>query len=154
MFFGHYILNQIVPDCSLTQIILILFKSVTTHIHLSIISSNYTGFISHYFWLTCFSLWVTKVAAVFYTPGSCRYLPIICWQTLLDLHISVPHQAVTKAKLGYDPLEVNPEDMVRFAMEQPQVHEIESFDLLTMCYCTNKDPSKWSKIYLCCSRTA
>jgi DNA polymerase epsilon subunit 1 len=29
-------------------------------------------------------------------------------------------QAVTKAKLGYDPLEVNPEDMVRFAMEQPQ----------------------------------
>ena len=30
-------------------------------------------------------------------------------------------QAVTKAKLGYDPLEVNPEDMVCFAMEQPQV---------------------------------
>jgi hypothetical protein len=30
-------------------------------------------------------------------------------------------QAVTKAKLGYNPLEVNPEDMVRFAMEQPQV---------------------------------
>jgi DNA polymerase epsilon subunit 1 len=30
-------------------------------------------------------------------------------------------KAVTKAKLGYDPLEVNPEDMVRFAMEQPQV---------------------------------
>ncbi|PWZ04675.1 DNA polymerase epsilon catalytic subunit B [Zea mays] len=29
-------------------------------------------------------------------------------------------EAVTKAKLGYDPLEVNPEDMVRFAMEQPQ----------------------------------
>jgi len=30
-------------------------------------------------------------------------------------------QAVTKVKLGYDPLEVNPEDMVRFAMEKPQV---------------------------------
>ncbi|KAH7671411.1 DNA polymerase epsilon subunit 1 protein [Dioscorea alata] len=30
-------------------------------------------------------------------------------------------KAVTKAKLGYDPLEVNPEDMVRFAMEQPQI---------------------------------
>ncbi|KAG9158142.1 hypothetical protein Leryth_000281, partial [Lithospermum erythrorhizon] len=30
-------------------------------------------------------------------------------------------KAVTKAKLGYDPLEVNPEDMVRFAMERPQV---------------------------------
>ncbi|ESQ36065.1 hypothetical protein EUTSA_v10006524mg [Eutrema salsugineum] len=29
-------------------------------------------------------------------------------------------KAVTKAKLGYDPLEVNPEDMVLFAMEKPQ----------------------------------
>ncbi|KAL5974610.1 DNA polymerase epsilon catalytic subunit A [Asimina triloba] len=29
-------------------------------------------------------------------------------------------KAVTKAKLGYDPIEVNPEDMVRLAMEQPQ----------------------------------
>lgn len=33
-------------------------------------------------------------------------------------------QAVTKAKLGYDPLEVNPEDMVRFAKERPQVWSI------------------------------
>ncbi|PWA94332.1 DNA polymerase epsilon catalytic subunit [Artemisia annua] len=31
------------------------------------------------------------------------------------------NDAVTKAKLGYDPLEVNPEDMVRFAMEKPQM---------------------------------
>ncbi|VFQ71576.1 unnamed protein product [Cuscuta campestris] len=30
-------------------------------------------------------------------------------------------KAVTKAKLGYDPLEVNPEDMVRFARERPQM---------------------------------
>ncbi|XP_020214340.1 DNA polymerase epsilon catalytic subunit A isoform X3 [Cajanus cajan] len=30
-------------------------------------------------------------------------------------------KAVTKAKLGYDPMEVNPEDMVRFAMEKPQM---------------------------------
>ncbi|XP_020701921.2 DNA polymerase epsilon catalytic subunit A isoform X1 [Dendrobium catenatum] len=29
-------------------------------------------------------------------------------------------KAVTKAKLGYDPLEVNPEDMVRFARDKPQ----------------------------------
>lgn len=29
-------------------------------------------------------------------------------------------KAVTKAKLGYDPLEVNPEDMVRLAMDEPQ----------------------------------
>ncbi|GKB39369.1 DNA polymerase epsilon catalytic subunit A [Tanacetum coccineum] len=30
-------------------------------------------------------------------------------------------KVVTKAKLGYDPLEVNPEDIVRFAMEKPQM---------------------------------
>ena len=36
-------------------------------------------------------------------------------------------QAVTKAKLGYDPLEVNPEDMVRFAQEQPQVWKFCAF---------------------------
>ncbi|KAL6549283.1 DNA polymerase epsilon catalytic subunit A [Orobanche gracilis] len=30
-------------------------------------------------------------------------------------------KAVTKAKLGYDPLEVNPEDMVHFAREKPQM---------------------------------
>ena len=29
-------------------------------------------------------------------------------------------QSVTKAKLGYDPVEVHPEDMLRFAAEQPQ----------------------------------
>ena len=29
--------------------------------------------------------------------------------------------AVTKAKLGYDPLELDPEDMLPFAAEQPQV---------------------------------
>lgn len=30
-------------------------------------------------------------------------------------------QAVTRAKLGYDPVEVDAEDMVRFAAEQPQL---------------------------------
>jgi DNA polymerase epsilon subunit 1 len=30
-------------------------------------------------------------------------------------------QAVTKAKLGYDPLEVDPEEMVHFAKIEPQV---------------------------------
>ena len=29
-------------------------------------------------------------------------------------------QAVTKAKLGYNPVEVDPEDMMRFAAEEPQ----------------------------------
>lgn len=36
---------------------------------------------------------------------------------LLALCVS---QAVTKAKLGYDPVEVAPEDMVRLAAETPQ----------------------------------
>ena len=30
-------------------------------------------------------------------------------------------KAVTKAKLGYDPLELDPEEMVRFATEKPQM---------------------------------
>jgi len=30
-------------------------------------------------------------------------------------------QAVTRAKLGYDPLELDPEDMVKFAATKPQV---------------------------------
>ena len=38
----------------------------------------------------------------------------------LDLASSCP-QAVTKANLGYDPVEVGAEDMVRMAAEQPQV---------------------------------
>ncbi|CAK9156274.1 unnamed protein product [Ilex paraguariensis] len=33
-------------------------------------------------------------------------------------------KAVTKAKLGYDPLEVNPEDMVCFAKERPQIASV------------------------------
>lgn len=31
-----------------------------------------------------------------------------------------PSQAVTKAKLGYDPVEVDPEEMMHMAAEQPQ----------------------------------
>jgi hypothetical protein len=37
--------------------------------------------------------------------------------TLVRFHC---YQAVTKAKLGYNPVEVDPEDMMRFAAEQPQ----------------------------------
>ena len=36
-------------------------------------------------------------------------------------------QAVTKAKLGYDPVEVHPEDMIRFAAEQP--HKMASYSV-------------------------
>lgn len=33
-------------------------------------------------------------------------------------------KAVTKAKLGYDPLELDPEDMTPFAVNRPQVREL------------------------------
>lgn len=33
---------------------------------------------------------------------------------------SLPIQAVTKAKLGYDPVEVAPENMMQMAAESPQ----------------------------------
>ncbi|DBA81285.1 TPA: hypothetical protein ACH3X2_006902 [Trebouxia sp. C0005] len=36
-------------------------------------------------------------------------------------------KAVTKAKLGYDPVEVHPEDMIRFAAEQP--HKMASYSV-------------------------
>ena len=40
-------------------------------------------------------------------------MPLLRW-------LPVFLQAVTKPKLGYDPVEVHPEDMLRFAAEQPQ----------------------------------
>ncbi|KAK6144223.1 hypothetical protein DH2020_021043 [Rehmannia glutinosa] len=48
--------------------------------------------------------------------------------------------AVTKAKLGYDPLEVNPEDMVRFAKERPQAYKANVI-------CPNKHQSDTEKFY-------
>jgi len=45
------------------------------------------------------------------------------WSTLTsDLHCksTCRLQSVTKAKLGFDPIEVDPEDMLRFAAEEPQ----------------------------------
>ncbi|KAJ8768060.1 hypothetical protein K2173_021000 [Erythroxylum novogranatense] len=60
--------------------------------------------------------------------GECRakfacHLDCIAW-VKRDSYLPQGSQglkAVTKAKLGYDPLEVNPEDMVRFAKEKPQM---------------------------------
>ncbi|KAK9127695.1 hypothetical protein Syun_016492 [Stephania yunnanensis] len=50
------------------------------------------------------------------------HLDCICWVKRDSYLPQGSHglKAVTKAKLGYDPLEVNPEDMVRFAKERPQ----------------------------------
>ncbi|GJV47980.1 ribonuclease H-like domain-containing protein [Tanacetum coccineum] len=61
------------------------------------------------------------------TQGECRskfacHLDCFAWVKRDSYLPQGSHslKAVTKAKLGYDPLEVNPEDMVRFAMEKPQ----------------------------------
>ncbi|MED6155492.1 DNA polymerase epsilon catalytic subunit A, variant 2 [Stylosanthes scabra] len=59
-------------------------------------------------------------------------------------------KAVTKAKLGYDPMEVNPEDMVRFAKEKPQT--MASYSVSDAAYkanviCPNKHQSDPEKFY-------
>lgn len=40
--------------------------------------------------------------------------------TILTQSLLSSFQAVTKAKLGYNPMEIDPEDMTRFASEEPQ----------------------------------
>ncbi|PWA40336.1 DNA polymerase epsilon catalytic subunit [Artemisia annua] len=62
------------------------------------------------------------------TQGECRskfacHLDCFAWVKRDSYLPQGSHglKAVTKAKLGYDPLEVNPEDMVRFAMQNPQM---------------------------------
>ncbi|XAR60114.1 DNA-directed DNA polymerase [Bertholletia excelsa] len=62
------------------------------------------------------------------TQGECRakfacHLDCFAWVKRDSYLPQGSHglKAVTKAKLGYDPLEVNPEDMVRFAKERPQM---------------------------------
>lgn len=66
----------------------------------------------------------------YYTSGSTLFQAIFLeihiimikfWFHVLKLPSSLNWQAVTKAKLGFDPLEVNPEDMLQFALDQPQV---------------------------------
>lgn len=44
----------------------------------------------------------------------------MCLRQTVSSAIPCALQAVTKAKLGYDPVEVAPEDMVRLAAETPQ----------------------------------
>lgn len=45
----------------------------------------------------------------------------------MTVQLTVCTQAVTKAKLGYDPVEVHPEDMIRFAAEHP--HKMASYSV-------------------------
>ena len=58
--------------------------------------------------------------------------PLLLLSLLGSLLLLVLSQAVTKAKLGYDPLEVNPEDMVRYAKEKPQVR----VNVIVLCFCS------------------
>lgn len=62
------------------------------------------------------SLSETTQFALSWAPNF-QHWKIIC---VVTYHIHLPLQAVTKAKLGYNPVEVDPEDMLRFAAEQPQ----------------------------------
>ncbi|OMO89101.1 hypothetical protein COLO4_19937 [Corchorus olitorius] len=81
--------------------------------------------------LDCFA-WVKRDIVIRVLPSSLEALLENKWGMIrLDALLSAPldpsmlfglgPEAVTKAKLGYDPLEVNPEDMVRFAKEEPQM---------------------------------
>jgi hypothetical protein len=51
-------------------------------------------------------------------PHSLHQLVLIIFPLLLFDFVT--SQAVTKAKLGYDPVEVDPEDMLRMAAEESQ----------------------------------
>lgn len=56
-----------------------------------------------------------------YTGRCMVHLDAFCW-VQRDSYLPQGNQglkAVTKAKLGYDPVEVDPEDMLRFAIERP-----------------------------------
>ena len=66
-----------------------------------------------------------KVSGVASSPVCApTHPPFVAWgdsASLLVLTLCAgPHQAVTKAKLGYDPLEIPPEDMVRMASVNPK----------------------------------
>ena len=59
-------------------------------------------------------------------------LPLTCGD---DAH-ALASQSVTKAKLGFDPIEVDPEDMLRFAAEEPQMMASYSVsDAVRALYC-------------------
>ncbi|KAK3267055.1 DNA polymerase epsilon catalytic subunit A [Cymbomonas tetramitiformis] len=65
--------------------------------------------------------WDKKAGEV--RSNSALHLDALCW-VKRDSYLPQGSQglkAVTKAKLGYDPLEVDPEDMVRLAWETPQM---------------------------------
>lgn len=58
----------------------------------------------------------------YYTATCAPHVDCFCW---VQRDSYLPHgsqglKAVTKAKLGYDPLELDPEDMVRLAKEEPR----------------------------------
>jgi DNA polymerase epsilon subunit 1 len=64
-----------------------------------------------------------------YTGRCLVHLDAFCW-VQRDSYLPQGNQglkAVTKYKLGYDPVEVDPEDMLRFARERP--HHMASYSV-------------------------
>jgi DNA polymerase epsilon subunit 1 len=58
-----------------------------------------------------------------YKARFASHMDALCW-VIRDSYLpqgSHGLKKVTKAKLGYDPLELDPEDMLKFAQEKPQV---------------------------------
>jgi DNA polymerase epsilon subunit 1 len=71
---------------------------------------------------------MTKEIGVYQQDGEykCRFASHMDAYKWVQRDSYLPHgshglKAVTKAKLGYDPVEIDPEDMVRFALEKPQL---------------------------------
>jgi DNA polymerase epsilon subunit 1 len=52
-----------------------------------------------------------------YTPLPCRLTYIVL--TIITHHLYKPYVLFLRSKLGYDPVEVDPEDMLRLAIEDP-----------------------------------
>ena len=73
-----------------------------------------------------------------YASRPASHMDAFCW-VKRDSYLPVGSQnlkAATKAKLRYDPVEVDPEDMCRMATEQPQVREdCQGFSLRANLYC-------------------
>eukprot|EP01138_Halocafeteria_seosinensis_P012585 gb/GECG01012859.1/.p1 GENE.gb/GECG01012859.1/~~gb/GECG01012859.1/.p1 ORF type:complete len:2361 (+),score=256.66 gb/GECG01012859.1/:1-7083(+) len=57
-----------------------------------------------------------------YSGRACVHMDCLCWVKRDSYLPSGAHglKAVTKNKLGYDPVEIDPEDMLRYAAEDPQ----------------------------------
>lgn len=80
-------------------------------------------FLMPYIFLLLQEIGVRKDANGEFKARFASHMDALCW-VIRDSYLpqgSHGLKKVTKAKLGYDPLELDPEDMLRFAQEKPQV---------------------------------